>query len=80
MGRTEQDRYEDFCRRSGHLTPALLRRELEVFRELKGYLPPVVLLHLNPLQEREIGAEISAVAAALEADIRLGYEGMTLDV
>ena len=36
---------------TGHLTPELLKQELVTFRELKGYLPEVVAVHMNPAFE-----------------------------
>ena len=55
---TAPDRYEEFAHRSGHLTPGLLGQELEGFRKLKGYLPQVVLVHMNPVEEKDIATEI----------------------
>ena len=75
---TVPNSYEEFAHRSGHLTPSLLGQELERFRELKGYLPPVVLVHMNPMQEKEIEAEIAEVAKSLNSPIQLGYEGMQI--
>jgi len=75
---TAPNRYEEFAHRSGHLTPGLLRQELERFRELKGYLPQVVLVHLNPLEEKTIEAEIAVVAGSLNTPIQLGYEWMRI--
>jgi ribonuclease BN (tRNA processing enzyme) len=75
---TVPNRYEDFARESGHLTPSLLKQELISFRELKGYLPPVVVVHMNPRLEKEIEAEIAAIAAALNTRVNLAYEGMQL--
>jgi ribonuclease BN (tRNA processing enzyme) len=77
---TVPNRYEEFAHRSGHLTPDLLRRELESFRDVKGYLPQVVLVHMNPLDEKEIEAEIAVVARALNTPIQLGYEGMRINL
>jgi hypothetical protein len=77
---TAPNRYEEFARRSGHLTPYLLRQELAGFNELKGYLPSVVTVHMNPLDEKEIEAEIAVVARSLNIPIKLGYEGMRLDL
>jgi len=71
---------EDFARNSGHLTPNLLQQELESFRNLKGYLPQIVLVHMTPMQEKEIKSEIAAVAKNLNAEIRLGYEGMQIEL
>jgi phosphoribosyl 1,2-cyclic phosphodiesterase len=72
--------YEEFAHNSGHLTTGLLRQELEGFRELKGYLPPVVLVHMNPLEEKTIEAEIAVVARSLNTEIQLGYEGMQINL
>ena len=75
---TAPDRYEVFARESGHLTPKLLKQELIAFRELNGYLPQVVVVHMNPYLEEEIETEIAVVAGALDSSINLGYEGMQL--
>ncbi len=75
---TAPDRYEEFGRESGHLTPTLLKQELTVFRELKSYLPRVVVVHMNPYLEKEIAAEIAVVAEDLNSPITLAYEGMRL--
>ena len=77
---TSPNIYEEFARRSGHLTPALLQQELECFRELKGYIPQVVLVHMNPLSEKEIEAEIAVVAETLNTTIKLGHEGMRIEI
>jgi len=75
---TAPDSYEEFALRAGHLTPSLLKHELNTFREVHGYLPRVVVVHMNPLMETEIEAEITTVADALGNTIKLGYEGMQL--
>ncbi|MBA7689589.1 Ribonuclease BN [subsurface metagenome] len=75
---TAPNRYEEFAKKSNHLTPSLLKQELTIFRELKGYLPPVVVVHMNPRLEKEIETEIAAVAEDLNNPITLGYEGMQL--
>ena len=75
---TEPNRYEEFCREVGHLTPTLLKQELISFRELKGYLPQVVVVHLNPGLEEETKAEITVVAEDLNHPLSVGYEGMQL--
>lgn len=63
---------------AGHLVPSLLRQELMEFRRLKGYLPPVVLVHLAFQWREEIAQEVKAVAEELGATIELGREGMRL--
>jgi len=75
---TTPSKYEEFARQSGHLTPRLLRQELVSFRELKGYLPRVVLVHMSPILEKEIAVEISDLAQSLNASITLASEGMRL--
>ena len=77
---TAPNRYEEFAQQAGHLTPNLLKRELDSFRELKGYLPQVVAIHMNPGQEKEIEAEISGIAVSLNNPITLAHEGMTLNL
>ncbi len=72
------NRYEQFARESGHLTPSLLQQELIGFRELKGYLPQVVAVHMDPGLEPEIATEIAAVNEVLNNVVTLGYEGMEL--
>ena len=80
MELTAPDRYEDFAWEKGHLTPKLLKEELISFRKLKGYLPRVVLVHMNPRLKKEIAGEIADVARALGVSIDLAYEGMLLDL
>jgi ribonuclease BN (tRNA processing enzyme) len=77
---TAPNKKEDFALKVGHLTPGLLLKELESFRKIKGYLPQIVLMHLNPLDEKEIKAEIRQVEKALNTKIHLGYEGMKINI
>lgn len=75
---TALNKYHDFALQSGHLTPALLQQELKSFREIKGSLPRIVLVHMNPIDEKGIKEEIAVVARALNTTIRFGHEGMLL--
>ena len=75
---TLPNRYEQYAREAGHLTPALLQQELASFRQLKGYLPQVVVVHMSPNLEKEIAAEVAVVARALNNPVALAYEGMKL--
>ncbi len=72
------DKYEDWLRKVGHLCPRLLKEELTQFRRLKGYLPPVIVIHIGNPYEQEIKEEVAQVAQELEADISLGYEDMKI--
>jgi len=77
---TAPNRYEGFARESNHLTPSLLKQELSSFQELKGYLPRVIMVHMNPLLEKEIEAEIATLAEASNNSIAMAYEGMRLQL
>lgn len=77
---TAPDKYKDWAASSGHLAPSLLKQELQSFREINGYLPQVVVVHMSPHLEKEIAAEIAAVGKALGSPITLGYEGMEISL
>ena len=77
---TAPNRYEEFAISTGHLTPSLLNRELIRFREIKGYLPRIIIVHMDPTLEKEIETEVATVAKALGALITLAYEGMQLRI
>jgi len=68
--------YEDWLEKAGHLCARLLKEELIQFRQLKGYLPRVIVIHIGNPFEQEIMEEVAQVAQELEADISLGYEDM----
>jgi ribonuclease BN (tRNA processing enzyme) len=75
---TASSKYSDFGRKSKHLTPDLLRAELLSFREINGYLPRVLTVHMNPSLEKEIAVEIAALAAELGCSIELAGEGQEI--
>ena len=75
---TLPQKMEEWARKSGHLTPQLLKAELLDFHRLKGYIPPTILVHMNPLLENDIAAEIAGVARDLGVSITPGREGMEL--
>jgi ribonuclease BN (tRNA processing enzyme) len=77
---TALNAWEKFALQSGHLTAALLKTELEGLKKTRGSLPQIVVIHMNPLDEKGIKEEIAAVAATLNTDIRLGYEGMIIEL
>jgi ribonuclease BN (tRNA processing enzyme) len=80
MELTLPNRYEDMAEEAGHLTPRLLREELVKFRQIKGYLPPIILIHLYPAYEEEIRKEVESLATEIGANITLGYEGMRFNI
>lgn len=77
---TLDNQREETSRRQGHLTASLLKQELVSFRELKGYLPRVITLHMNPELEKDIRSEVAEVARELNAPIELAYEGMEISL
>ncbi len=70
------NKYADWLEQAGHLCAEFLRQELIQFRQLKGYLPRVIIIHIGNPYEQEIKEEVAQVAQELEADITLGYEDM----
>jgi ribonuclease BN (tRNA processing enzyme) len=77
---TAPDKYAEWAAKSGHLTPRLLKQELQSFQKVNGYIPQVLVVHMNPSLEEEIAIEIAAVAKSLSSSITLGYEGMELSL
>jgi len=65
---------------AGHLTPRLLGEELDQFKKVKGYLPPVVVIHLASLFENQIREETAQLSKELGTKITLGHEGMRIKV
>ena len=55
-----------------------MRRLVTIFRELKGYLPRVITVHMSPGLEAEIKTEVAALSTELNSPITLAYEGMRL--
>lgn len=72
--------HKEFALKTGHLTPDLLQKELEDFRKIKGYIPEAVVVHMSPIHEKTINEEIAAAARNLNTEIRLGFEGMQIDL
>ncbi len=77
---TSSNKYEEFAQQSGHLTPNLLQQELDDFHRLKGYLPLIIAVHMNPVEEKVIATEIAAIARSLNCQIKLAHEGMLLNL
>ena len=73
---TLPNRLDEPAGQTGHLTSELLMKELQSFRNIKGYLPRVVAVHINPMYEKEIRYELDEVARLLDADLTPAHEGM----
>jgi ribonuclease BN (tRNA processing enzyme) len=70
------NKFEDLLKGVGHMSARLLKEELIQFKQLKGYLPRVIAIHIGNLYEQQIEEEVAQVAEELGADISLGYEDM----
>ncbi|MBN1368495.1 MAG: lactamase [Dehalococcoidales bacterium] len=77
---TFPNRLEGIAMDSGHLCPEVLKLELLEFQKIKGYLPRIILIHMNPHFEPEIRKEIENVANKIGATIILATEGDTYRV
>jgi ribonuclease BN (tRNA processing enzyme) len=77
---TALNKWAQFSIGSGHLTAAMLQKELESLKKMKGRLPQIVTVHMNPLDEKGIKEELDAAAKVLNTEISLGYEGMTIEL
>ena len=75
---TAPDKRLEFARATNHLTPCLLKEELTGFKQIKGYLPRVIVVHMDPGHEKEIIAEVAVIAEVLNTPITCAYEGMQL--
>jgi ribonuclease BN (tRNA processing enzyme) len=75
---TFPNRLKESALNSKHLTPMMLESELTYFRQAKGYLPSVVVVHMDPKVEQEIKDEIEEVSKNHNIPISLAYEGMEL--
>ncbi len=66
--------------RNGHMTPALLRAEVEGIVAESGWTPRVIVIHRNPAHDRQIAHEIDALCSETGWDVTLGAADMTLTV
>ena len=77
---TAPNRWKEAMKNNGHMTPGLLQQELLGFCQVKGYLPRVICVHINPVNEKEIQSEILSVSDSLGIPIELAHEGMLIEV
>ncbi len=77
---TASNRFNEFASTARHLTPDLLKQELVTFRQLKGYLPDVAVVHMSPSIESEIAGQLETVAEELDANIFRAREGSEIDI
>ncbi len=77
---TASNQFTEWAAEGGHLSPALLERELVDFKKLKGYLPRVIIVHMSPHLEKDIAAQVAGVAKRLDASMTLAHEGMEINL
>jgi len=58
----------------------LLKEELLEFQKIKGYLPDVITVHMNPSLGSEIKTELSVIAGELGNSVIPAYEGMEIEL
>jgi phosphoribosyl 1,2-cyclic phosphodiesterase len=73
---TSCDKWLESMKNNGHMTPTLLKQELISFKNIKGYFPRVITVHMNPLDEPLIRSELALVSSELGVSIEMAYEGM----
>lgn len=80
---TFPDAMEAHARLTGHLTPSLLRRQLQMALENnpslpKPSLPKIVAVHMSPAHQDQLERQLSALADEMGLDLTPGYEDMVL--
>ena len=63
---------------TGHLTPWLLREQLQTVLRADLPLPRIVPVHLYPGHRDQVAAELSDLAAELGVDLTPAHDGMTV--
>ncbi len=77
---TFSDGYSSLAADTGHLTPSGLHHMLAGFRRLKGYIPRVIVVHMDPAMEKEINEEIEEVSSDLGASITVARADMLVPI
>jgi ribonuclease BN (tRNA processing enzyme) len=71
---------QDFLKSVGHLSAGLVKEELVQFRQMKRYLPRVLVVHIPAQFQGEVEQEVKEVARELGISIDIGYEGMKINL
>ena len=77
---TFPDRLVDLARLTGHLTPSMLREQLQPALKAGLSLPRMVAVHVSPEVREELVGELAALAADLGVDLTPGHEGMVVEL
>ena len=65
---------------AGHLTPNLLEETLSDFKELKGYIPKIIVAHMNPAWEATVRRELAEVQRRLGFELQISEADMVLNI
>lgn len=71
---TFASRMNDLAKLTGHLTPDLLRKEIEDAQTERVPIPRIMVVHRQPSHEDEIREELAKVSAELKVEIALAQE------
>ena len=74
---------EAHARLTGHLTPSLLRHQLQMALKSnpslpRPSLPRIVAVHISPTHQDQVEQQLSALAGEMGLDLTPGYEDMVL--
>lgn len=64
----------------GHLTPKLLHEVLDKFKQEHGYLPRVIVSHINPPWEKSVRKELSELSTEMGIEFLIGEVDSVIDL
>ena len=65
---------------AGHLTPKFFEETMIDFKDRKGYLPRVIVAHMNPPWEATVRRELKEVGERLSLDILVSHADMRISI
>ncbi|UCE98039.1 MAG: lactamase, partial [Dehalococcoidia bacterium] len=77
---TFPNKLSHIAKESRHLCPQMIKAEMIGFNRIKGYIPNILITHMNPYFEQEISKEMEEVANELGINFIQAYEGLKLNV
>ena len=71
---------EEIADRVGHLTPALLKEALDKFEKQHGYVPRVIVSHMNPPWEDDIRRELKEITVETGIEFLVADADVVIDI
>ena len=68
------------AREVGHLTPGLLEDALTSFDRQRGYLPRVIVSHMNPVWEEAVREELKLLSQKMNLEILVSDADMIIEL